>query len=424
MKRIIFPLAVMLMFSCQKDAELASSGEANNATNYQNKNGTSMPDAFVENEVVIYYEDGTTEAEKEVIREENGVLEYRTCDCADENLELWIFDVSSEPDPTGFIETKVTTAQAAERIEDADYNALTKISDSSIDIPILNVPDPTNAMGIRVSSNTGVTVAVLDTGVDYAHFTYPLLYNNDANGCVVGEQIDLFGWNFVDDNNNPYDDFRGKHGTANTEFIASHLNLFETPFQILPVKVADRNGNVRYFDVLCGFKYAVNNPDVDVVNMSFGWYSGSAPYLLQEFVDKAAQQVLVVTSAGNDSSNNDVNPHYPSSLIHDNVLAVASAIVPVSGPLGMGEIEMSRFTNYGLESVDVAGAGEELAFSYNAVTYYLTGTSYAAAKASGHAARLHEEGMSGDDLFTLTIDESMYLDELYNIRYHKLIPVE
>lgn len=427
-------LLLMTLVGCQK--ETINNEETEIAKEKITQKGGASASADLGNELVILYPDGTTEAEKILKRAEYTIEEYKKCECADPNLELWVF--SKREARGGGLEGKKITAKADEEIEGAEFNPTIKIQEEMF-VDYGGIASVDQGLPKRVASNQGITVAVLDTGImyDYEGFTTPFLYNSDQNGCYNNGQTELFGWNFVRDNNNPYDDHQGRHGTIVSKLIASKFEQANINYQILPVKVADETGNIRYFDALCGFQYAANKPDVNVINMSFGWNHHNRE-LLEKFIGEA-EDILVVTSAGNKGLNNDTTPHYPSSYESENILAIAGLgssgsqsntsgsydVAVVVSPNGFppnGNSGLASFSNRGIISVDIAAPGEYIPFTYNNETLYVSGTSYSAALTSGYSGTLYVNGNSGIALKTAVIANSIYNMNLSEIQYSKHIP--
>ena len=88
--------------------------------------------------------------------------------------------------------------------------------------------------------------------------------------------------------------------------------------------------------------------------------------------------MLVVAAAGNDGTDNDRYPHYPSNYELDNVISVASMD---------SDGAPSYFTNYGRESVDIAAPGGDIYSTTMDGKYgYMSGTSMACPHVSGVAA--------------------------------------
>jgi subtilisin family serine protease len=158
-----------------------------------------------------------------------------------------------------------------------------------------------------------VVVAVIDTGMDYQHPDFaaerlwhneqetPNGYDDDDNGFVD----DLIGWNFVANNNNPWD--QSGHGTHIAGIIAActdnglGIAAVNGDAQIMPLKVANFIGQARSSAVAAAIFYAVDH-GARVINLSLG------SELVTDLERSAAEyardhDVLIVVSAGNKGSN-------------------------------------------------------------------------------------------------------------------------
>ena len=133
----------------------------------------------------------------------------------------------------------------------------------------------------------GVTIAILDTGVDATH--------EDFAGRLVA------GWNFYDNNNDTSD--IGGHGTAVAGTAAAAGNnaigvaSVGMNARIMPIRITDTSGYGFYSMIADGIVFAADN-GAKVANISFLGVSNSAT------VDAAAQYMrskggVVVTSGGN-----------------------------------------------------------------------------------------------------------------------------
>ncbi len=146
----------------------------------------------------------------------------------------------------------------------------------------------------------------------------------------------------------------------------------------------------------------VNGHQADVVNGSFGTamtqakliatqllklaLKGAEPsvalvdeyarYLMDRMVEEnkamlaAAPKTLFVFAAGNDGSNNDLNPVVPANVPGDNRITVAAT---------MGNSSLASFSNYGARNVDIAAPGVNIDSAIPGGTKAsLSGTSQAA----------------------------------------------
>src|SRR3989338_1596502 len=161
-------------------------------------------------------------------------------------------------------------------------------------------------------TGSGIIVAVVDTGVDYAHEdldannwvnTAETAGNNvddDANGYVD----DYYGYDFIgslytsiDPDNNPQDEH--SHGTHVSGIIAAENNTvgvrgIAPSAQIMPVKVLDSSGYGFDSTIADGIRYAVDN-GADVINLSLG--SSMSSNTLKAAIDYAATNNVLVVAA-------------------------------------------------------------------------------------------------------------------------------
>ena len=158
----------------------------------------------------------------------------------------------------------------------------------------------------------GVTVGVLDTGIDYDH---PDLQVNIVYDCGSGVVRD-----FLTLDDCAADDTFNGHGTSVASVIASAANgvglVGNAPnAKIRPYRVCD--GTCPLSAIIGGIAQATAD-GVDVINMSFG--GGSGKNFEASAIQAAAQaDIVLVASAGNDASQ---KIHFPSG--YGQVLAVGA----------------------------------------------------------------------------------------------------
>jgi len=250
-----------------------------------------------------------------------------------------------------------------------DINSQTLTGVENFDIGLKNIRSQ-----LATLMKKDVLVAVLDSGVDLDHedlkgnifknnleckngeLPYGTLTDKDGNGLAG----DCMGWNFVNNNNRPYDE-KG-HGTHvagviaavsdNGKGIAGPVPQGGPQIKILPVKVyqgaeniQDNSMSVFTDKVTKGILYAVKMK-VDVVNLSLGWPKiMDTEYLRQAVALAQKNGITIVAAAGN---NGHTRPLYPCS--YEGVVCVGATTV--TG-------EAASFSNFG-SHVDIAAPGEQI----------------------------------------------------------------
>ncbi|HLV59588.1 MAG TPA: S8 family serine peptidase, partial [Natronosporangium sp.] len=162
-------------------------------------------------------------------------------------------------------------------------------------VPLVGAPgvwDPPH--GGAGSTGAGVTVAVLDTGIDYTH---PDL----GGGFGPGHKV-VGGYDVVNDDPDPMDDHG--HGTHVAGIVAAdgQLRGVAPDATLTAYKVLDSSGNGQVSDILAGLDRAVHpdNPHrADVVNLSLSGPGDGADPLSVAAQQAAEAGVVVVAAAGN-----------------------------------------------------------------------------------------------------------------------------
>lgn len=259
-----------------------------------------------------------------------------------------------------------------------------------------------------------IVVAVVDSGVDTSHidlsqniWSNPRDPDNGQDDDGNGKVDDILGWDFVNNDNTPSDDYG--HGTHVAGIAAAVANNNEgiagvaPQAKIMAVKTLDQWGSGTIEAGAAGILYAAD-AGAHVINLSWTGY-GTAPRILVDAVNYAhdRKNAVVVAAAGNSSSN--AGYYFPANI--RNVITVAAtderdraaaytnggAKIDVAAPGGgdYSEYEGKRFwTN--IISLYSAGSGRDwrLREPTLPVGPYITknGTSMAAPQVSGLVALL------------------------------------
>lgn len=254
----------------------------------------------------------------------------------------------------------------------------------------------------RTTVGGEVTVAVLDSGIDFANgeLNQNLWTNggelpgNGADDDHNGYVDDAHGADIVNHDGDPADGFG--HGTAVASLIGARgddgvgMSGVGWRVRLMPVKVLHDAGWGTTATLIEGLRYALAH-GARVVNMSVNGPDRSLA-LEQAIRDAEAKGALVVTSAGNDGRDRDQVASYPASIDSPAIITVASS--DRSGGLGYASA-------YGRSSVDIAAPGADVLTADLGGGYSArSGTSFAAAYVSGTAALLASArpGASGAQL--------------------------
>jgi len=235
-----------------------------------------------------------------------------------------------------------------------------------------NATTPSNTYGCHageawakgnIGSNS-VYVGIIDEGYMYTH--EDLSANAGKNpGEIAGNGIDddgngyiddVYGWNFVNGNNQIFSSSGDAHGThvagtiggvgGNGKGVAGVCwNI-----KFLSGKFLGKNGGTTT-NAIKAVDYFTNlkTRGVNIVATNNSWGGGGFSQALQNAIERANNAgVLFIAAAGNDGRNIDTSPSYPASYTNTNIISVA-AIMSNGG--------IASFSNYGATSVDLGAPG-------------------------------------------------------------------
>jgi len=233
-----------------------------------------------------------------------------------------------------------------------------------------------------LTDGTGILVAVIDSGVDFAH--------PDAR---LTDTL-VAGWDWVDDDADPQDDYG--HGTRMAGVVAGVLEGVE----IMPLRILGSAGRGTTFDVADAITYAADE-GADVINLSLGGLTDSQA--VRDAVAYARTKgASVVAAAGNDDTS---EPRYPAAI---------PAVVAVAGVDGddvradFADSDDGFVSCYGTH-IDISAPSVAIeTTSWPDDFVRAEGTSYGTALVSAVLAGARAEGKSRDeaeiDLATTSVD--------------------
>lgn len=228
-------------------------------------------------------------------------------------------------------------------------------------------------------------VSVIDTGGSFDHPDLKDQY--------------IAGRDFVKGTNDPIDE--NGHGTHVAGIIGAAgdnkigVAGVNWKVRIMPLRFLDKDGKGKTSDGVSAILYAADH-GARVMNCSWGGSSYSSA--LKDAIDYAyGKGTLMVAAAGNDSSDTDSKPQYPSAIDSPGVVSVAAT---KSGS------KLASFSNYGRTTVHVGAPGSGIFSTYLAGDYRsLSGTSMAAPMVSGVAGLILAQA---PNLSTLELRNAIY----------------
>lgn len=226
----------------------------------------------------------------------------------------------------------------------------------------------------------GAKVAILDSGIDYNH---PDLKDNYKGG-----------YNFVYENNDPFDDSRYGHGTHLAGIIGAKDNgtgvVGVAPeASLYAVKVLNGGLMGSTSDILAGIEWAITNK-MNVINMSFG-----APMDSQAFRDSCdlayKAGIILIGAAGNFNQ-----PIVDNPAGFDSVIAVSATA---------NDDSRAPFSNYGTK-VELSAPGVAIKSTVPGGGYgVLSGTSQAVPHVAGVAALIISASIKDGNVNAIVADD-------------------
>ena len=283
-----------------------------------------------------------------------------------------IFDVYDDADYEAFLTEFTPDYYAHIAAEDALGNALiaTRPNYEVFDeyyaqqtyLDYLNLSDTW-----ATTKGQGVTVAIIDTGIDTDHPEFEGRISEYSYNASEGKVVLDYGLDVIEDEQG--------HGTKVAGVLAagmdgSGVTGIAPEAEILVIKCeCDEYGQfLRSSDLVFGLAYAIER-DVDVVNMSFGTIQNLFSKYTQLAVDS---DIICVAAAGNDGSS---LPSYPAA--DPNVIGVGAVDQETWG--------LASYSNYG-DNSEVLAPGTTFTTDLEGGYMYGSGTSLSSPIVAGAVA--------------------------------------
>lgn len=222
---------------------------------------------------------------------------------------------------------------------------------------------------------SGITVAVIDTGIDYNH---PDLKNNiwvngkeiqddnidnDENGYID----DYYGWDFVNNSSDNtvklsigFSKYAVNHGTVVAGIIGAvggnkeGVTGIAWKTKIMSLRALDSQGNGNTYNVARAIDYAIKNR-ADIINLSF--VGGIDDEILKNSIERAYNSGIIVVAASGNENGFGIDlknePKYP--ICYD---------LGRNTVIGVGSVDknniLSYFSNYGETCIDILAPGENI----------------------------------------------------------------
>jgi len=220
--------------------------------------------------------------------------------------------------------------------------------------------------GTLPTDGNAVHVVVIDSGIDFDH---PDLaanmaqlesncsdgLDNDGNGRID----DCRGLDAVNNDSNPMDDNNhGSHvagtigavGNNNTGVVGVNWNV-----RLVACKFLNASGSGATSAAITCLNYVADlkqNRGKNIVATNNSWGGGGFSQSLMDAIEtQKDRDILFVAAAGNETTENNTLPHFPSNYYLPNIISVASTTRTDA---------ISTFSNFGRQTVHLGGPGTSI----------------------------------------------------------------
>ncbi|WP_430409320.1 S8 family serine peptidase [Kordia sp.] len=232
----------------------------------------------------------------------------------------------------------------------------------------------------------------VENRINFEKFKLNTLLNLDYNDRYLTNDDANDLNDFPYGNNNVQGIYAISHATQIASLIAAKRNNntgidgINDKVKIMPLSIAVV-GNEFDKDIALAIRYAVDN-GAKVINMSFGKEFSMYPEWVNEALKYAeSNNVLVVTSSGNNGLNIDKNDDFPTDNLNGHEI-VKNFIKVGNTSQKMDSTLVFSSSNYGKENVDIYAPGTKIPCLSRSEKVIDTGTSLSSAVVSGIASLL------------------------------------
>ncbi len=348
----------------------------------------SITGTFSASNLLIKYSKNSTDAQRESVRDVVSSRGSSSLSELDSNTEILRLD------PNKFsISEAIALLKKSKFVElvEPDYQL------RKLDVPLTNPDDlwgmfgddtanpPTygsaakEAWDLGYEGSSDVVVGVIDEGIQVNH---PDLAENiwTNSGEISGDGIDndlngyiddINGWDFYNDDASVFDgnntdgtDEHGTHvsGTIGGRGLNNGVTGVSPNVKIISAKFLGPNDGLTSDAILAiDYLVALKKSGVNIVAINNSWGGDSRSQSLLDAINRAGDAgILFVVASGNDGTNNDQAPAYPSSYKCTKTFPAGEnrdfdCIVSVGAINKSGGL--AKFSNYGSVGVDIAAPG-------------------------------------------------------------------